>query len=351
MKKCSFFLSLVLLALSCTEKNEDKNFVSFEPDIRLFTSYAFMNAAGYDHDWLDEMHPIRVEVRSYLDSILSPEYKEKISEYYSQLGGGYFYGYGASALHLGFPPGFEALCDTCEYEYLEEFNGYDSVLRDFYARARIEKLWDLYKDRLKSMNLAYKPFAEIALRQITDFCRVDSDFYRKIADKMHYQEMPLISHWTAFYTEVDHEYWIVSGPSTGDPGPDAFYHESLHRIINPIVDKNQALNQKVIELVPLSQEKLKGDYNDETGLLYESFVRTIDKILSARYYSYPDSILYDMIENEYRLGHILCFFLLENLPEYEDSELTLEEYYPALLSGLDVQHEMDRWQEYWANQK
>ena len=34
----------------------------------------------------------------------------------------------------------------------------------------------------------------------------------------------------------------------------------------------------------MSQEKLKGDYNSDTGVLCESFVRTIDKILSSRYY-------------------------------------------------------------------
>lgn len=36
-------------ALSCTHP-EKKEFFVFEPDERLFTSYAFMNAAGFDFD-------------------------------------------------------------------------------------------------------------------------------------------------------------------------------------------------------------------------------------------------------------------------------------------------------------
>jgi len=341
----------VILVLSCSRRTNNKDFFIFEPDIRLFTSYSFMNAAGYDHDWLDDMHPLRIEVRSFLDSILSAEYKAKISQYYSELGGGNFYGYGASALHLGYPPQFEVLCDTCKYEYLDKFDGYDSILRDFYIEAQIEKLWSLYRDQLELTNLKYKPFAEIALKQITDYCKVDSDFYQKIAGNMHYQEIPLMSHWTAFFTEADDDYWIVRGPSTGDPGPDGFYHESLHRIINPIVEKNQSINQKIQELVPLSQEKLAGNYNNEVYLLCESFVRTIDKVLRARYHEYPDSMLYEMVEDEYKLVHILCFFLLENLPEYERCDLTLEEYYPKLISNLNIKHEINRWEVYWAKQE
>jgi hypothetical protein len=58
-----------------------------------------------------------------------------------------------------------------------------------------------------------------------------------------------------------------------------------------------------------------------------------------------------MIENEYKLGHILCFFLLENLPDYERSDLTLEAYYPTLMSNLDIKHEINRWEEYWAKKE
>lgn len=347
MKNLTSFLIVVSLLISCSKKTENKSFFIFEPDIRLFTSYSFMNAAGYNHDWLENMHPMRVEVRAYLDSILSNEYKDEISKYYNQLGGGNFYGYGASALYLGSPPNFEVLCDTCEYEYLENFVGYDSIIRDFYSRAQIEKLWISYKDQLETINLQYKPFAELALKQITEYCRVDSDYYQNIAGNLHYQEIPLMSHWTAFFSVIDNDYWIIKGPSTGKPGPDAFYHESLHKIINPIVENNKVINQKIVDLVPFSQQKLAGNYNDEIGVLCESFVRTIDKILSAKYYNLTDNELYNMIENEYKLGHILCFYLLEKLPEYEQSKMTLEEYYPELISNFDVNHEINRWNKYW----
>ena len=353
MKKLINILLTVSLIISCSNEKtkENKEFFIFEPDIRLFTTYAFMNAAGFSHDWNEKMHPIRVEVRTYLDSILDSDYKTKINNYYKKLGGGVFYGYGAFALNTGLPPDFKIICDTCENEYLKKFNGYDTILQDFYKKAMIDRLWELYKDRLEEINLQYKPYAELALKQITEYCRVDSNYYHNIAGHFHYQQIPLMSHFTAFFHETGNDYWVISGPSTGEPGPSAFYHESLHKIINPIVENNSEINKRINDLIPLSQEKLKGDYNSETAILCESFVRTIDKILSAQYYKSSDDDLYRMIENEYKLGHILSFYLLENLPKYEYSSKTLKDYYPALITNIDIDFEKNRWIEYWKNKK
>lgn len=346
------FTLLIILSCATDNKTENHEFFVFEPDIRLFTSYAFMNAAGYDHDWNETMHPIRMEIREYLDSILTKEYKIKINNYYQELGGGDFYGYGAYALNSNFPPEFGLICNTCKDEYLDKFVGYDTLLREFYKKAQIKKLWDKYSTKLREINLQYKPFAEIALEQLTEYCRVDSNYYRDIVNgHFYYQEIPLMSYFTAFFHETDNDYWIVSGPSSGEPGPGAFYHESLHRIINPIVESNSELNKKILDLVPLSQQKLQGNYNSDTSILCESFVRTIDKVLSSKYHKSSDDELYKMIENEYKLGHILCFYLMENLSEYENSDKTLEEFYPELISNIDIEFEINRWNNYWKNKQ
>jgi len=341
---------LVLISCSTNSITENHEFFIFEPDIRLFTAYAFMNAAGFSHDWNDTMHPMRIEIREYFDSILTTEYKTRINTYYKKLGGGDFYGYGAYALNSDFPPDFGLLCDTCRDRYLDKFVGFDTLLQEFYSKAQIEKLWNKYRTKLKAINLQYKPYAEIALKQITDYCRVDTNFYHDIATgHFYYQQIPLMSYFTAFFHETGNDYWIISGPSSGKPGPGAFYHESLHRIINPIVESNSEMNKKIQELIPLTQEQLKGDYNSDTAILCESFVRTIDKILSSRYWNFSDEDLYKMIEDEYKLGHILCFYLLENLPKYENSNKTLSEFYPELLLNINVEIEKKRWIDYWSN--
>lgn len=350
MKKQTIIFMFLVILTSCSSeiKKNEKEFFVFKPDIRLFASYAFMNAAGFDHDWNDSMHPIRVEVRNYLDSILTDDYKKEINDYYKKLGGGNFYGYGAYALNSKYPPDFGLICDTSTNEYLEKFVGFDSILTDFYVKGNIEELWNKYEGKLYEINLKYKPYAEQALKQITDYCRVDSNYYRNSAKgNFHYQQIPLMSYYTAFFHETGNDYWVISGPSGGKPGPGAFYHESLHKIINPIVESNSNINSRIHSLVELSQEKLQGDYYSDTSLLCESFVRTIDKILSSRYYKKTKDELYRMIEDEYKLGHILSFYLLENLPGYELSDKTLKEYYPELIANIDLEYEKNRWINYW----
>ncbi len=353
MKKLTNILTMVFILISCSNDNQvdDKDFFVFEPDIRLFTTYAFMNAAGFDHDYNENMHPIRVEIRAHLDSILDDEYKMKIKDFYQKHGGGDFYGYGAFALNTNSPPDFTVLCDTCEYEYLKKFNGYDSILKEFFKKAEIENLWGFYKDKLEDINLQYKPYAETALKQITSYCRVDSNYYKNIAGQFHYQQIPLMSYFTAYFNESGDDYWVVSGPSLGKPDPSAFYHESLHRIVNPIVESNSKINEKILALVPLSQEKLKGSYNNVAGILCESFVRTIDKVLATDYHDYSDEKLKKKIEDEYKLGHILTFYLYENLPIYESNDKSLKEYYPELIANIDIEVEKQRWNEYWNQEK
>jgi len=343
-------LTLILFACANKKNKDEDNFFVFEPDIRLFTSYAFMNAAGYNHDWNPTMHPIRTEIRNYLDSILTESYKNEIRQYFEKAGGGDFYAYGVYAINSYNPPDFGLLCDTCSNQPFDKLEGYDSILTDFYRIAQIEKPWEKYYSKLLEINLQYKPYAELAIKQITSYCRTDSNYFRNHANgKFYYQQIPLMSHFTAFFNESGNDYWVISGPMAGKPDPSAFYHEPLHKIVNPIVESNVEINEKFVGLVALSQEQLKGDYNSVSVMLCESFVRTIDRIIYARHNKITESELYKIVEDEYKLGHILTFYLLEHLPEYESSGKTLEEYYPKLMSLVDNEFETKRWNNYWKN--
>ena len=108
---------------------------------------------------------------------------------------------------------------------------------------------------------------------------------------------------------------------------------------------------KITDLADLAQERLQGNYNGVTSILCESFVRTIDRILYARYNKLSENELREAVEDEYRLGHILSFYLLENLPEYEAGNKTLQEYYPELISNIDVEYEKMRWKSYWKSRE
>lgn len=292
-----------------------------------------------------------MEIREYLNSTLDNDFKSKLKNFYDQHGGGIFVSYGSYALNCDFPPTFTLRSTDTEFE---DFSGYDILLQEFYIKADMEHIWEKYKDTLYETNNAYEPFAGIALKQITDFCQVDSDYFEKnISGHFYYQIMPMMSHFTGFVASVGDDCWVVYGPKAKDEeGPGAFYHESLHKVVNPIVYANLQLNERLKDLLPLAQEKLNGDYDDLTDMICESFVRTIDRFLVNKYYDDSQAdILYERVEDEYKLGHILCLYLLETLPEYVKSGKTLSEYYPMLISGIDIDKENDRWHNYWSNRE
>jgi len=99
-------LLVIFFGLTVTKSiaQNDRQIFNFESDIRIFTVYAFFNASGFNHDWL-EMHPLRVEIRAYLDSVLKDDYKLKIKAYNNRVGLNWAE-CGIYALHLEMAPPF-----------------------------------------------------------------------------------------------------------------------------------------------------------------------------------------------------------------------------------------------------
>lgn len=229
------------------------------------------------------------------------------------------------------------------------FQDLPEILTSFYERAGIAELWQIYGQQVQAMNNVYQPFASNAVRDIISYCRVDTLTTPLKSGRIHFTICPQLSHWTAFTESLGDDIYIIHGPPDATPGPDVFYHEALHHIINPLTDKHVAEIQRFEPLLKLAQEQLKGNYPEIKSVVNESFVRTIDKILSTRYYQHDDKTMMAHIINEYQLGFILCQFLAENLPYYESSGLSLQDYYPVLLQQVDVEREVQRWQSFWSN--
>jgi hypothetical protein len=340
MKKSVLLLVFGLSVLGCNGQTEDEIYI-IKSDLRLFTAYAFYNACGFDHDWLD-MHPIRVKTRNYLDSILSDDFQKQIKSFSDGKSLGW-YEYGAFAINITDPPDFRWMCDTCNLELKQKFIGLDSLLRVFYDEARIDELWDKYKLELDSINNAYKPFARKAISDIIEFTGIESDYYSKQSGKIYFSVCPLMSHWTAFNHSVNNTLHLVQGPSQGEPGPGAFYHEALHPPIAPIIADHPEFYEDLLELNQLAQTRLQGAYPNVVALLNECLVKTIDKYLVGQHYDLSEAKVKELIQNEYNLGYLFCPFFYESIPEYLSSNKTLGEYYPIMMSRLNIEEEVLRW--------
>ncbi len=107
MRKIFIVFIIGLITLKSVAQNTP--IYNFEPDVRIFTAYSFLNVGGYDHDWL-KMDMIRVEIRKILDSTLQIDFKQEIKNYVKKTNLGW-YECGAYTLNLNNAPDFKWICD------------------------------------------------------------------------------------------------------------------------------------------------------------------------------------------------------------------------------------------------
>ena len=324
----------------------------FDADERLFTVHAFMNVGGYDMEFNDDgMHPIRTEIRALLKERLPQAYQDSIRSYYANhkhsLGD-----YGTYAFALTSAPTFGLKFDSLTSSPwasrdIEGLPGLDRHLRAFYRRAKIGALWQQYRPRLQEQHDKYRPYASVALEHLQAYVRVEQLPFNEQRGKLITAFSPLLSHFQAFTVTVNGDVYLVFGPQPSEPSPSSYYHEAAHHFTDPIVERYHSELERLSPLLALAQEQ---EGSVSYNVVEESLVRTIDVILTGRLFNSPEEKVRQRIENEYRLGFILCPYLYENLPAFEASDLSLEAYFPKLLSGLDVEKEKQRWTAFWDDQ-
>src|SRR6184192_3245391 len=78
------FLLTLMLALPAFFQNTN---VIVQPDQRLFTTMAALNAAGFDVEFGSEYHPVREAVRKYAKEV-DPDLLDRLKAFYNSHKGG-----------------------------------------------------------------------------------------------------------------------------------------------------------------------------------------------------------------------------------------------------------------------
>lgn len=326
----------------------------FTADVRLFTAYAFMNAAGNDGEWRKAgMHPIRIAVRKQLEGRLDSAFVKKIRDFNFSHNGGSWTGYGPYALITSGPPDFRVSFDSVASDedcltIEREYAGLSPLLAEFYKKANIAELWEKYRPLIQAQDDLRKPFAKNALDDIISYCRLDKDFFSRRAKRVYYQFEPLMSYFTAQTAKVNGDIYIIAGPQESGPDESEFYHEALHHVVNPLVDAlDSNTTARFADLFRLADSTSQNGY----AQFYECFVRTLDKVISGKRFGEPDSVVTASVMREYKLGFVLCPSIYRQLKQYEASRMTFAEYFPKIVAGIDVARERQRWLEMLKNSK
>jgi hypothetical protein len=353
MKIILLFAVAFFSTLTSHAQTNDSLF-DFNADVRLFTAYAFMNAAGNNGEWRKAgMHPIRIAVRKDLEGRLDSTFLKKIKDYHSSHYRGSWTGYGSFALINSGPPNFQVSFDPStsdeDCKNIEKgYAGLSILLAEFYKKANIDKLWEKYRPLIQAQNNLRKPFAQRALNDIISYCRLNKDFFSRNANRIHFQFAPLLSYFTAETEKVNGDIYIIAGPQEGEPNESEFYHEALHHVTNPLVDRlDTSTTRRFDDLFRLADSTSQAGY----AQFYEGFVRTLDKVISGKRFGKSDSVIASKITGEYKLGFVLCLSIYEQLKQYEASRMTFAEYFPKIIANIDVARERQRWLEVTKNSK
>jgi hypothetical protein len=339
------FLIVLISSVVCAQDDTSDMFFGFRQDIRVFTAQACENAAGYDHEWRKAgMHPLRTEIRAELFRILDSSYIMKLRAFDATCKGDWSTWASYALLTTG-PPDFKLSYDPQTTPFgdntRDDMPGLSNILADFYVNAHIPTLWQKYGPRLQSYNDKFRPYARRALVDITEYCRLDKNYFRGRASHMHVVFAPLLSYFNAFNEKVGDEIYLVFGPQVSEPSPSSFYHEVLHHVISPLTEKLDTNETKRIhELFALatSGEHLGYSHVDE------GFVRTLDCVIGGRREGWTDSTIEANVTHEYKLGFILCLAIYEQLKQYEASSETFAEFFPRILPNINIEREKRRWQ-------
>lgn len=346
--------SVVLLSifLSCSQRQS--GLFVFDSDERVFTAFAFMNAAGFDGEWRDEgMNPTRTKVREYVQARLDSSFRAIIKEFHFNHNQGSWTGYAPYALQTAGPPDFQMAYDpktTDGGEELErDYEGLSILLSEFYEKAEIAKLWSEYRMQLQNENEKYEPYALQALSDIIEYCRVNSDFYTRKARQIHFMICPQMSYFTAQTTSINGDIYIIHGPTDSEPSPSAFYHEALHHLVDPLTEEYSDMVNQSKELLALSKERANLGYDQWDDVVNESFVRTIDKVVSGWRLNLSNEVVLSHIIDEYKLGFVLCPYIHEKLSQFEKRDLSFSEFFPEIISGIEIETEKTRWLDFWGS--
>lgn len=328
---------------------DDSGFFNYKPDIRVFTVLAFVNAGGYDPFLPDSISRERKEIRIYLDSILTDSFKIEIKNIcMASKSHQFIVPQIQSALNLTYPPNFRWLPDSLKSKTgpknIKNEEKYLKLLNEFYINADIPKLWKKYSPVFESNNLKYSQFSSQAINNITEFCRVDSSFYYNKYGKFNFFEEELANKgWGSIFSSKDTIFYFMNYQVDGEA---AFYHESLHLLINPITDKYSELletKKKIIYIASDKRFKL-GTYIALNDLFSECLVTTIDFTLREKYNNYSREEIVNNLEREYKKGLILVPYFYNSLKKYQESNLTIVQFYPKIIEGIDIEREKAQWE-------
>jgi tetratricopeptide (TPR) repeat protein len=322
--------------------DEARRSVSVDSRVQLFAVMCALDAAGYDSGASAPGDtPGRVQLRKRMRALEGPAVAA-LRKYYAEhaLGdsGATFSRFVSFALVTGPPPDFpfELRRDDLPPEALS-LDGFNPILSNFYAEARIDELWKFYQPD-------YEGSVEGLRAPVSNLVFTVSNYLREILRSNSRRSFsvyvePLAGGKTVFKTFGD-QYAVVVRPSA-DPPMDDIRHAFLHFLLDPIAIRYRVQASKASPLLEFAAHapQLPVDLHDDFEAFFdECLVQAVE--LRLRRLS-PDDLA-SAIDQAEGIGYVMVRPIYAGLSGFEKSEPAMGYYLPDLIKGIDVEAEQRR---------
>jgi tetratricopeptide (TPR) repeat protein len=339
-------IGIFILFCACLTPATAQSLVAIDQDLRVFTTVAALNVAGFDVELGSQYHPVRAELRKIAET-LDPVLLGKLREFYSTHKNGrpdeeQLAKYISLAVVLTDPPELkpigrpESLPDE-----VRGVLGFVDLLREFYQKAGISRQWARHSPSYGAEMDRMGPAIRDALTQVDAYLRGS-------ATSAAGQTMRITVELSAPRNSVNvrsnqDSYYVVLGYAS-TLNMDDVRHAYLHLRLNNVARTSALRLEKRSSLTALlaKEQGVAREYAQSfEELLAESLIRAVELRMDRA----PAASTEQSIRNYYRTGLLLTPYFYDALATYQAGDTPLQSEVENLVRAIDVGREQDRFQE------
>lgn len=336
-------LLTVLVAASASAQTTN---VTIQPDLRVFTAMAALNAAGFDVEVASsQYHPLREVVRSYAKDV-DPDLISRLKAFYKTRKGtqsdeSQLAKYISLAVNLTGAPMFQPVArEEALPPDARSVIGFADLMREFYEKAQLSQRWTDLRPEYDRAIARVSP----ALRQA--FVRADA--YMRLPGGVGPRSMAIYLELTAPLNSVNvrsnqDSYFVVIGDSA-NPKIDDIRHAYLHFHLDNLVTTNVSRIQNSGQLLNLVKKAAGVDpaYTSEFHIMAaESLIRAIE----LRVDRVAPTPAREAVDAYYRSGLLLTPFFYAALLDYENEDVGFRDSFKNMARNIDLKTEQTRFLE------
>jgi tetratricopeptide (TPR) repeat protein len=320
--------------------------VTIQPDLRLFTTMAALNAAGFDVEFSSEYHPVREAVRKYAKEI-DADLLARLRTFYSSHKG-------QETDELQLAKYISLVVTVSDAPVFKPFTreellppdarsvvGFADLLREFYEKAHISQHWtEVRPEYERAIARIAPPLRESIVRTdaylhlpLGGFAARSMSIYLELAAPIN----------TVNLRSNQDTYSVVIGDSA-IPKADDIRHAYLHFQLDGLVATNLSKIQNSTQLLTLVK-KADGVDPAYTSEVHVMATESLIRALELRMDRVPATRAREAVDMYYRTGLLLTPYFYDALESFETEDVSIRESFVNMARKIQLKAEQERFEE------